>query len=447
LSVAAPDAAPARDGLAARRQAASVLEDVLKRRKPLDETLDKLGTTPPHQALTPSDRGLTRAIAIGAIRSLGIIRKALAERLETGMPKSGGQLETLLILGAAQLLVLGTSAHAAVSTTVDLVREDRHAKHFAGLANAVLRGIAEDREAILAAADPLADNTPAWLAERWTAAYGHGAARAIAAAHLLEPPLDITVKTDAAGWAARLGGVEQPGGSIRLTSRTAIPQLPGYDAGAWWVQDMAAALPARLLDVKPGERVLDLCAAPGGKTAQLASAGALVTAVDRSAPRMAILQANLRRLGLGAECHVVDALAFVAGPFDAILLDAPCTATGTIRRHPDVAWSKTLEDVLKLADLQRRLLDHAVTLLRPGGRMVYATCSLEPEEGERQIAAFLDRHRGVSRIAATADAIGGLSEVIDPFGQLRSLPSHRPHETSRLAGLDGFFACRLVRAE
>ncbi len=309
-----------------------------------------------------------------------------------GLPPRSGKLEPILIAAAAQILVLRTASHAAVDTAVTLAREDGHARHFADLANAVLRRVAAEREAILAAADPLETDTPAWLRERWTAAYGEQGARAIAAAHLGEPSVDISVKDDAAGWAERLGGVLLPTGSIRLTARTAIPQLPGFSEGAWWVQDAAAALPARLLAPKPGESILDLCAAPGGKTAQLAAAGAIVTAVDRSAPRMERLRANLARLGLEAETIVADAAAFETDqPYDAILLDAPCSATGTIRRHPDVAWSKTMEDVFKLADLQARLLDRVVTLLKPGGRLVYATCSLEREEGERQIERFLAR--------------------------------------------------------
>ncbi len=211
------------------------------------------------------------------------------------------------------------------------------------------------------------------------------------------------------------------------------------------MQDAAAALPARMLAPRPGERILDLCAAPGGKTAQLAAAGAHVTAVDRSAPRMERLRSNLERLKLQAETVVADAAAFEASePYDAILLDAPCSATGTIRRHPDVAWSKTMEDVFKLAELQARLLDRAASLLKPGGRLVYATCSLEREEGERQVERFLARHPRFRRVPVEAREIGGEAGLIGESGDLRCLPSHWPDESDRLAGLDGFFASRLV---
>jgi len=433
------------DGLAARRLAAAVIEDVAKRRLPLDERLERLSGDAAFQALEPGDRGLVRAIATAAMRRYGLIRRALAERMPKGVPPRSGQLEAILIGAAAQILALRTPSHAAVDTAVTLAREDAHARHFADLANAVLRRLATEREAILEGADPLAVDTPAWLAQRWIASYGEAQARAIAAAHGREPSIDLTAKSDAPGWAERLGGVLLPTGSIRLTARTAIPQLPGFAEGAWWVQDAAAALPARLLGARAGERVLDLCAAPGGKTAQLAAAGAIVTAVDRSGPRMERLRANLARLGLNAETIVADAAAFEPPePFDAILLDAPCSATGTIRRHPDVAWSKTLEDVFKLAELQARLLDRAALMLRPGGRLVYATCSLEREEGESQIERFLSRHPRFRREPVVAGEIGGCAELIGDHDGLRSLPSHWPDESDRLAGLDGFFAARLV---
>ncbi len=433
------------DGLAARRFAATVVEDVVKRRMALDERLERLAADPAFQALGPSDRGLVRAIATAAMRRYGLIRQALAERMARGLPSRSGKLEPILIAAAAQILVLRTASHAAVDTAVTLAREDGHARHFADLANAVLRRLAAERDAILAASDPLVTDTPAWLRERWTAAYGEAGARAIAAAHLREPSVDLTAASDAALWAERLGGTLLPTGSIRLTARTAIPQLPGFAEGAWWVQDAAAALPARILAPKPGERILDLCAAPGGKTAQLAAAGAQVTAVDRSAPRMERLRANLERLRLEAETIVADAATFeTPEPFDAILIDAPCSATGTIRRHPDVAWSKTMEDVFKLADLQARLLDRAATVLKPGGRLVYATCSLEHEEGERQVERFLARHPRFRRAPVEAGEIGGEAGLIDASGDLRCLPSHWPDESDRLAGIDGFFASRLV---
>jgi 16S rRNA (cytosine967-C5)-methyltransferase len=434
------------DGLAARRFAVAVIEDVVRRRLPLDEQLERLGADSAFAALSVSDRSLTRAIAHAALRRLGTIRKALGERMAKGMPQKSGRLEAILIAGAAQLIELGTPAHAAVDTSVSLAREDAHARHFADLANAVLRRVADEREAIEAAGDPLDVDTPGWLRDRWVRAYGRESAMAIASAHRREAAIDLTLKDDPAAWADRLGGEVLATGSLRLSSRTAIPLLPGFAEGGWWVQDAAAALPARLLGDIRRKRVLDVCAAPGGKTAQLAHAGADVTALDRSEPRLRRLRDNLLRLQLEAEVVVADALTYDAAPFDAVLLDAPCSATGTIRRHPDVAWSRTLEDVLKLAFLQKRLLEKAATLVKPGGVLVYATCSLEPDEGERQVEAFLARHAAFQVSPITPVEVGGLADVVTAGGFMRCLPCHLPHPVDRMAGMDGFFAARLVQS-
>ncbi|MBV8440711.1 MAG: RsmB/NOP family class I SAM-dependent RNA methyltransferase, partial [Hyphomicrobiales bacterium] len=316
----------------------------------------------------------------------------------------------------------------------------------AGLANALLRGIAREREAILAASDPLDDDTPPWLAARWRAAYGEATARAIAAAHRAEPTLDISVKSDAAGWAERLGGLVLPTGSVRLDSHRAVVDLEGYPQGEWWVQDAAAALPARLLNARAGMRVVDLCAAPGGKAMELAAAGASVTTIDRSAERLKMLAANFERLKLYSEIVVADALNYDAPRFDAVLLDAPCTATGTIRRHPDVAWIKRPGDLAQLVRLQAQLLDKAIALTKRDGIIVYCTCSLEPEEGEAQINALLRRNPDVRRVPVEPGEIGGLAECLSPSGDLRTLPCHLWGDDPRRSGLDGFFAARLMRA-
>ena len=423
----------------AREFALRVIADVVHRRVALDGALEKLSENIDFRALSPSDRGLARAIATSAVRGLGIVRKALADRLQQGMPPNAPGFESIMISGVAQILFLNVGDHAAVDTSVSRMRADRRLDRYAPLANAVLRSIARDSVNILASVDPLQTNTPAWLAERWSAAYGTDTARLIARAHLAEPPLDLTVKSDAEGWAARLGGSVLPTGTVRLARAGQVIDLDGFRDGEWWVQDIAAALPARLLNAQSGERVLDLCAAPGGKTAQLALSGATVVAVDRSAHRMRRLEQNLARLSLAAEVHVADAAQFTAPAFDRILLDAPCSATGTIRRHPDVAWTKKLADVAALADLQSRLLDHAWTLLRPGGTLLYATCSLEQDEGERQIETFLSRTPTARIVPVAAHEIGGLAEFLTPQGFLRTLPSH----LSGKGGCDGFFACRL----
>ena len=336
--------APAPPGLAARVAAARAVAEALTLARPLDERL-AADLALRAGGLDARDRALARSIATVALRRLGTIRKALARRMEKGMPKRGGALEWTLIVAAAQILFLDTPDHAAVDLAVKAARAEPASAPFAALANAVLRAIARERDSILASSDPLDDDTPGWLAQRWRAAYGESAARAIAAAHRSEPTLDISVKSDPHRWAQRLGGIVLPTGSVRLDSHQPVAELDGYADGEWWVQDAAAALPARLLRPRPGMRIVDLCAAPGGKAAELAAAGAEVTTVDRSAERLKLLAANFERLRLSSEIVVADALAFEAPPFDAVLLDAPCTATGTIRRHPDVAWIKRPGDL------------------------------------------------------------------------------------------------------
>ena len=297
----------------------------------------------------------------------------------------------------------------------------------------------------MAASDPLDLDTPAWLAARWRKTYGEELARAIAGANREEPTLDLTVKSDPALWAKRLGGVVLPTGSVRLITHEPIAELDGYADGDWWVQDAAAALPARLLGVGPGVRVADFCAAPGGKAAQLAALGADVTAIDRSAERLKRLAANFQRLKLHADVIVADIAGLKAQPFDAILIDAPCLSTGTIRRHPDIAWTKKPTDIAPLAAVQARMLDKAVELVKPGGAIVYCTCSLEPEEGEMQVAALLRRNPDVIRWPIAPAEVGDIAGVINENGELRTLPSHLPAADPRLSGLDGFFAARLSR--
>jgi 16S rRNA (cytosine967-C5)-methyltransferase len=439
-----PEATP---GYAARWVAAQAILDALTLGKPLEERFPGPDGEPVSQGLDARDRALARSISTVAMRRLGAIRKALASFLEKGMPKRAGSLEGSLIAGAAQILFMDVSDHAAVDLAVRAVRNDPACSGYSGLANAVLRNIARAKTEILENSDPFDDDTPPWLGARWRAAYGEETARAIARAHREEPTLDISVKSDPEGWAEKLGGVVLPTGSVRLDSHVPIVELPGYADGEWWVQDAAAALPARLLNVAPGDRAVDLCAAPGGKSAQLALAGAAVSAVDRSAQRLKRLSVNLARLKLPAELVVANATSFDAEPFDAVLLDAPCSATGTIRRHPDVAWTKRPGDIASLAKLQSDLLDRAVGLTRRGGLIVYCACSLEPEEGEAQIAALLRRNPDIRRVPIDASEIGGLGECVTPLGDLRTLPCHLPAPTPRQSGLDGFFAARLQRRE
>ncbi|MGX1789375.1 RsmB/NOP family class I SAM-dependent RNA methyltransferase [Bosea sp. NPDC055332] len=428
-------------GLAARRLAATLIDEVLRAGTALDETFERMAQA---AGLEPADAGLARAIATVAFRRLGTIRQVIDARLERGSPRKSGPFEPIMVAAAAQLLFLDVPDHAAVDLAIRQLHEDARSSRYTSLANAVLRRLAREREAILAELDPLVD-TPDWLRESWTQTYGPDVTTAIAAAHAEEPPLDLTVKSDPAGWAGKLDGIVLPTGSVRLRGREAVTGLPGFSEGEWWVQDAAAALPAQLLNVRPGERVADLCAAPGGKTVQLAQMGAEVVAVDRSGPRLRRLKANLERLGLQAEVVTADAATFETEPFDAVLLDAPCSATGTIRRHPDVAWTKRPEDIAKLIALQARLLDQAARLTRPGGRLIYCTCSLEREEGEAQVEAFLARTPGFARDPIKSAEIGGQAEALTPQGELRTLPHQLAGETPRLSGWAGFYACRLIR--
>ena len=438
-SASAPPAA----GLAARRLAFRTIEEVLRTGRPLDDVFEPLAR---EAALEPRDAALARAICVVAFRRLGTIRAALQARLKEVRE---GRLFALFAAGAAQVFFLDVPDHAAVATAVEIANGERGLERYAGLVNAVLRRLVRERDGILAEADPLAD-IPGWLAGRWIEAYGRATTVAIAAEHRREASLDVTVVSEPEAWAQRLGARVLPTGSLRLASRDAVTGLPGFEDGAWWVQDAAAAIPARLLAVRPGERVADLCAAPGGKTAQLAAAGARVVAVDRSAKRLERVRENLGRLALEAEIRVIDALAMdETEGFDAILLDAPCSATGTLRRHPDVAWTKTPGDIAKLADLQLRLLDKAASMLKPGGRLVFCTCSLEPEEGELQAQAFLARHAAFERMPIRAAEIGGLEACVTPDGDFRSLPhaggvfdADSGSASGIAGGMDGFFAAR-----
>jgi 16S rRNA (cytosine967-C5)-methyltransferase len=374
----------------------------------------------------------------------------LSRLLDRGIPTDAPRAQSALLIGAAQILWMDVPDHAAVDLSVRLAQSDRRAAKYAGLVNAVLRRCAREGHALIEEVQSQTLDVPPWLLARWVAHYGETVAREIALAIGHEPSLDITVKSDAAQWATRLHGETLPTGSLRTLLQGSVTMLPGFNEGQWWVQDAAAALPARLFGDVAGKAIADLCAAPGGKTAQLAHAGARVTAVDRSPGRMARLRDNLARLSLKAETVVTDAAEWQGGNpgggFDGILLDAPCASTGTIRRHPDVAWLRQETDIVTLAALQKRLLQQAVTLLKPGGVLVYCTCSLEPEEGEQAISALLAAESAVRRAPVEASEVAGLAEIITPEGDLRMLPCHLPHADPRLGGLDGFYAARLVKS-
>jgi 16S rRNA (cytosine967-C5)-methyltransferase len=435
-------------GLAARRIAADILDGVLHKHRTLDDQLDGAGAHPALKTLADRDRALMRRLVATILRRLGTLGHLLSQLLDRGIPTDAPRAQSALLIGAAQILWMDVPDHAAVDLSVRLVQSDRRAAKYAGLVNAVLRRCAREGAGLVDEVKAETLDIPPWLLTRWTAHYGEATARAIAQAIGHEPSLDISVKSDASQWAARLHGELLQTGTVRTLLQGSVTMLPGFAEGAWWVQDAAAALPVRLFGDVKGKSIVDFCAAPGGKTAQLAHAGARVIALDRSPARIARLKDNLARLALPAEAVVADAVEWQSadsGGFDGILIDAPCTSTGTIRRHPDVAWLRQESDIAALTALQKRLLERAAGLLKPGGTLIYCTCSLEPEEGEAAVATLLAGGCGLKRIPIEAGEVAGLSEIINAEGDLRTLPCHLPHADPRLAGLDGFYAARLVK--
>jgi len=414
---------------------------VLRHRRPLEQVLAEVSRQPDLSLLPPRDRALARLVAATVLRRQGELEEVLNAFIERPLPQEQGQLWPILLCAAAQLLCLELPPHAVVDLAVELVRRDRGAHRFAKFSNAVLRRLSERGAGLLAQQDGLRLNIPTWLWQRWSAAYGPDTARRIAEASLSEAALDLSLKPaeDVRAWADRLGGEVLATGSVRLVASGRIEDLPGYQQGAWWVQDTAAALVARLAGDVGGRAVADLCAAPGGKTAQLAAQGAIVTAVDVSPARLDRLQGNLDRLRLSARLVAADVTTWAPGTsFDAVILDAPCTATGTIRRHPDILRLKAAADVPRMAQLQQRLLANAASLVRPQGLLIYSTCSLEPEEGPEQIAQFLAAHPAFQRASAPGDSLGLPAESFTPEGDLRTLPIHA-------GGMDGFYVARLRR--
>ncbi|MCA1391912.1 MULTISPECIES: RsmB/NOP family class I SAM-dependent RNA methyltransferase [Bradyrhizobium] len=435
-------------GLAARRIAADIVDGVLHKHRTLDDQLDGGGAHPGLKTLADRDRALMRRLVATVLRRLGTLGHVLSRLLDKGVPSDAPRAQSALLIGAAQILWMDVPDHAAVDLSVRLVQSDRRAARYAGLVNAVLRRCAREGKALVEEVATQSLDLPPWLLARWSAHYGEATARDMASALGHEPSLDLTVKSDPAQWASRLHGEMLPTGTVRMLLHGAVTMLPGFAEGQWWVQDAAAALPARLFGDVKGKSIADLCAAPGGKTAQLVLSGAQVTAIDRSPARVARLRENLARLSLQAETVVADAVEW-AGPaeaFDGILIDAPCTSTGTIRRHPDVAWLRQDSDIATLAALQQRLLRKSVSLLKPGGTLVYCTCSLEPEEGEQAVAALLAAEPALRRAPIMASEVAGLDEILNRDGDLRTLPCHLPNADPRLGGLDGFFAARLVKS-
>ncbi len=437
-----PQAAePMKPGYPARAAAAKMLSAVVEQKTPLDGMIDEDHGNPAFRALSPQDRALVRAILNSALRHLSWIDAIFARFLEKPLPEGAKHLRHVLSVAAAQILFLDAPDHSAVDIAVEQARRDPRSRRFANLVNALLRRLSREKEDVLTWAKAQVPIFPAWFLGRLEGDYGPAAAAAIGNAFIALAPIDLTVKSDPDRWAGELGGTVLPTGSVRLDKfHGAVSDLPGFAEGAWWVQDAAAAIPARLMGDIRGKRVADLCAAPGGKTAQLIVQGGEVTAVEQSASRIKRLKVNLDRLGLQADLKQARLEEFKPDAvFDAILLDAPCSSTGTIRRHPDVLWTKGPADIEKLADLQYRLLESALLLLRPGGRIVFSNCSLDRLEGEDLVEKFLAAHSEIERVAIEKSDWPGLEDAVNARGEFRTTPA-------MLGGMDGFFAAVLRKA-
>ncbi len=430
------------ESLVARRVALGLLGQVLDKQQPLDQLL---GSDQAYLALSSRDKAFLRMMVATCLRRLGQIDDLIARAADRPESPKPPALHHLLRLAVTQAAFMNVPDYAVVDSAVRLAEQAEMSRQ-KGFVNAVLRRVAEKGRDWLAGQDEARLNTPDWLMKLWIADYGLRGAAEIALANLCEAPLDISLKDEAARdhWAQALDASPLPTGTLRRVAGGAVQGLPGYDDGMWWVQDAAAALPARLFGDIAGRRVIDMCAAPGGKTAQLVVRGADVTALDRSAARLRVLKTNLERLRLdhAVRVDVADATVWQPPqPFDCILLDAPCSATGTVRRHPDVLRLKTPQDMERLMAVQARLLANAVNCLVPGGLLVYCTCSLQKAEGEQQIAALLETNKALRRVPVDPAEIGGLDALVTPEGDVRVLPYHlAPH-----GGMDGFYVARLQK--
>lgn len=431
-------------GLAARQAATRLLSAVIDARTPLDALTDGEHGHPQYLALDGRDRALVRAILVSALRFRRTIEAIIAGQLERPLPGNARSLSALLHVAAAQILFLDVPDSAAVNLAVAQAKADPRSARFAALVNAVLRNIGRRKDLLLPKTLEETTDAPDWMVERLDDAYGRETALRILQVHRTESPVDFSVKSSPELWAERLGGRVLPNGSVRVDDLTvSVPELPGFSEGEWWVQDAAASLPPRMLGDVAGLEVADLCAAPGGKTAALALAGAKVTAVDQSGNRLRRLRGNLARLGLSAEVVEADILQWQPErKFDAILLDAPCSSTGTVRRHPDVLWTKSPEDIARLAGLQRRLLERCFELVKPGGVVVFSNCSLDREEGEDLVRSLLSDRPDISLDPIRPEELPGAAHFIADEGWLRTIPTPDDGQLQQLAGVDGFFAAR-----
>ncbi len=431
-------------GLAVRLCAQRLLGAVIETSTSLDGLTDDDHGHPQYRALEMRDRSLVRAILSSALRHRGTVSAFLARLLDKPLPDNAKSLNHLLHVAAAQILFLDIPDHSAVDLAVEAARADPRNSRFASLANALLRRMAREKADLLPTLLATTRDVPDWFWNELRSQYGERKAEHILAMHRVEAPVDFTVKSNSANWAGLLGGMVLPDGTVRVEKLdVSVPSLPGFSEGAWWVQDAAASIPAMLLGDINGKTALDLCAAPGGKTAQMVQAGADVTAVDLSASRLKRLAGNLARLGLSAKTWQGNAFDFAPHEkFDAVLLDAPCSSTGTIRRHPDVAWTKSPQDVAKLAKLQFDLLEKAAGFVKPGGVLVFSNCSLLAVEGEALARRAAGGITALEPYPVAREDLPGLETLVSTEGWLRSTPADMVLGRPEISGMDGFFAAR-----
>ena len=432
-------------GLPARQAAARLLSAVVDKKTSLDGLTDNEHGHPQYLALEMRDRMLVRAILGAALRHRADIERILKSYLDRPLPQNALSLRHLLHVAAAQVLYLDVPDHAAIDLAVTAAKSDPRNQRFSGLVNAILRKLArnadKEREQ-----NSTTENIPAWFSDMLIENYGREKAAKIIAAQAIEPPIDISVKSNPEMWAEKLGGHVLFNGTVRLEHvEGAVSDLEGYQQGEWWVQDVAASLPARLLGDIKDKAVADLCAAPGGKTAELAVQGAHVTAIDLSANRLKRLQHNMERLDLKVTTWAGNLKDFKPEElFDAVLLDAPCSSTGTIRRHPDILWTKDISDVEKLAKLQLELLVASISLVKIGGLIVFANCSIARQEGEELVSNVLSSRNDIKLVPIRGEEVAGRKELLSN-GVLRTTPADLEGETLSLSGMDGFFAARFKR--
>lgn len=424
-------------GLSARTAAVKILSAVLDKKTSLDGMLDAENGNPAYRALSLADRALVRAIVNTALRHLPRIEAALSMLLDGPLPQGARSLHHVLVVGATQMIYLDVPDHSAVDLAVEQAHRDPRNRRFVKLVNAVLRRLGREKEDIIQAIASV-PVLPEWFFDRLNSVYGGDAAHKMAEAQLIPSVIDVTVKSDPDQWAQRLNGTVMPNGSVRLASfEGSVSALDGFDEGEWWVQDFSASMPVRLMGDLTGKRVADLCAAPGGKTAQLVLAGADVTALDQSGNRLKRLRENLGRLKLKATTIESNMLKYQPDElFDAVLLDAPCSSTGTLRKHPDVCWTKDKNDIAKLATLQEQMLRHAINLVKPGGIVVFSNCSLDPSEGEEMVERVLANNGRLERVPALISDFPGMEAAMNTKGELRTTPD-------MFGGVDGFYAAML----